>query len=187
MCFDNLRTEVRAEQLGSLSRQPKEHVDSHAEIGCQNDRYRTSCIIDNMSLLLGVASRPYDEGFTMLQRGAADFTGGVGVTEVDNHITILHRPVDGIAQIALRGDSKVRIVLRQFANSFPHASGRAHEQYTHGRILHSRERLAIASIQILAGSCEVERGSLRSSRIAANELPPTSRRANRVLSSPEQG
>ena len=34
MRFDNLRSEIRAEQFGSFLRQPKEHVDSHAEIRC---------------------------------------------------------------------------------------------------------------------------------------------------------
>src|ERR1043166_2968605 len=47
---DNLRIEIRPEQFGSFLRQPKEHVDSHTEIRCQNNRYRVRCLFNGFAL-----------------------------------------------------------------------------------------------------------------------------------------
>ena len=66
MRFDNLRSEIRAEQFRSFLRQPKEDVDSHAEIRRQNNGYRVRCLFNDFPLLLRVAGRSYDERFAML-------------------------------------------------------------------------------------------------------------------------
>ena len=66
MRFDNLRIEIRAEQFRSFLRQPKEHVDSDAEIRCQHDRYRVRCLFNGFALLLRVAGCSNDERFAML-------------------------------------------------------------------------------------------------------------------------
>src|SRR5260370_24222166 len=102
MGLDNLRREIRVEQFGSLLGQPKEHVDSHAEIRCQHDRYRMRCLFNSFALLLRVAGRSNDERFAMLQRGAADFIDAVGLTEVDCYVTIFYRWLDRIPPVASR-------------------------------------------------------------------------------------
>ena len=94
MRFDNLTTKIRSEQFGSFSRQPEKHINSHAEIRCENHRHRVCCFFNNGPLFLRMTSRSDDERLTVVQRGAADFIDCVGVTEIDCQIAIFHRWLD---------------------------------------------------------------------------------------------
>src|SRR5258708_13467830 len=107
----------------------------------------------------------------MLRRGAAHFIDAVGLTEVDCHVTIFHRRLDRIPQIASCGDLDFPIALRQIEHSLSHAPGRADEHYAHGRIIHRREQPAIASIRSLPASCEAPPASPRTSPPPPNPLP----------------
>src|SRR2546423_5216567 len=187
MRFDNLSTEVRTKEFGSFARQPKQHIHSDTEIRCEDDRHRVCYLFNRFALGLRVTGRSNDDRFAMLQRGAKDFIDAVGLTEVDCHVTIFHRRLDRIPQIASCGDFDFPFALRQIEHSFSHAPSRADEHYAHGRILHDPEQPAIASILILPMSCAGAFGSLRSSRTAANELQAISLRASRGLSSREPG
>ena len=64
-----------------------------------------------------------------MQRSAADFISGVGLTEIDHNIAIFHSRFDWIPEIAFCDDVDIRIVAGKIDNSFTHAPGRANEQH----------------------------------------------------------
>src|SRR5438067_1004500 len=128
MRFDNRDVKIAAELLGSFARQPEKDIDSDAEIRCQHDWQRSRSLFDCTPLLCSVTRRPNNQRLAMLQRGATDFSGGGGVTEIDRHIAVFHGRLNRIAQITPRDDVDFWIVLRKTTNSFSHAPSRADEQ-----------------------------------------------------------
>src|SRR4051794_24833812 len=72
--------------------------------------------------------------FTFVQRRAADFTGRVGMTEIDRHIAIVHRRLDCVAEVALRYDLNFWLGACKVEYGFPHATGCAYQQHAHGNL-----------------------------------------------------
>src|ERR1043165_6851544 len=127
MRFDDLGIEILPKQFGSFPRHPKKHVNSHTKVRRQYNRQRVSRFFDCSALLLRMTSRADNERFTMLDCGAADFVGGIGMAEIDQHIQIFYLPASRIAEVALRDDLDFRIVLGEIANGFSHAPSCANE------------------------------------------------------------
>ena len=67
MRFDNLSTEVWAEEFGSFARQPEKHIHSDTEIRCEHDRHRASGFFNYRALLLRMTRRSDDERFAVVQ------------------------------------------------------------------------------------------------------------------------
>src|SRR4029453_7107233 len=128
MRFDNRDVKIAAELLGSFARQPEKHIDSDAEIGCENDRQRTRALFDHAALFCRVTSSPNDQRLATLQGSRANFSDGVGVTEINRHITIAHCRLNRITQITPRDDVDFWVVLRKISDGFSHAPSRANEQ-----------------------------------------------------------
>src|SRR5205807_7344749 len=112
MRLNDFRFEFGAEDLSGAATEGEQSVDPDAEVGSENNWQRLRVIFNDLELLRRMSGRANDERFPMLQPCAADFFDRTCVTEIDRNIAILHRWFNRVAEIALRDDVDLRIVLR---------------------------------------------------------------------------
>ena len=184
MCFDDLGVKIPAELFGSFLRQPEEHIDSDAEIRCQHDRQRLRGFFNYFALLPRLTGRPNHQRLVMFQ---ATRQISVMVSAWLKSIATSQFCIAGSIESprSHRAGSRFPVAIRKIADGFSHATGRANQQ-SHARESSFCAQPAIVSIRIPLAFCASASDLLRSSRIVADALRRTSRRASQGLFLPEQ-
>src|SRR5882762_2479675 len=77
--------------------------------------------------------RANHERFSVLQSRPTDFVDRARIAEVDRNVASLDGWIDRVAQIALRDDVDLRIVLGQIGNRLAHSTARPDQRNAHRR------------------------------------------------------
>ena len=110
--------EFRAENLDGLAREPKESVNSNAEIRSKHDRDLPRGICNSLPTLAVLASGSDDQNFARLCANLCQRGGRIGLRKVNDGLAVGKRRLQIVAEVNLRRYLKLEDRRRRMRRPF---------------------------------------------------------------------